>query len=208
MKNKLLNIIYTLSLSPLIFGSVTFFYWYYLRISFAKDVDIELTAFFTILSYFLFGLISFILCGIFIFKQRNNWKKIITPIIIVLITFPIIELYSTVHTSFEQQVFLNVKNDVDNTEIIRIRSSNFEDTYFANKNDFILSYYPVYVYDWIQAYSGSMYNYDVNEIIIEIKMDNDSIRTFEFPSYYKGQCGTVRISEIIKNETTTIPKLH
>lgn len=200
MKNKLLNIIYTLSFSPLIFGNVTFLYWYYLRIWFAKDVDIEITAFFTILFYFLFGLISFVLCGVFIFKQRGNWKKIITPIIILLITFPVIELYSTVHTSFEQQVFLNVKNDVANTEIIRIRSDNFENTYFTNKNDFILSYYPVYDYDWTQAYSGSMYSYEVNKLIIEIKMENDSIRTFEFPSYSKGQCGKVRISEIIKKE--------
>ncbi len=200
MKNKLLNIIYTLSLSPLIFGSITFFYWYYLRIWFAKDVNIELTALFTILSYFLLGLVSFILCGVYIFKQRENWKRIITPIIIVLITFPIIELFSTVYTSFEQQAFINVKNDLADTEIIRIRSDNFEDTYFTDKNDFIFSYYPVYDYDWTQAISGSWYNYEINKLIIEIKMENDSIQTFEFPSFSKGQCGTVRISEIIKKE--------
>ena len=35
-------------------------------------------------------------------------------------------------------------------------------------------------------------------IPIEIKMKNDSIQTFDFPTFLKGQCGTVRISEIIQ----------
>ena len=200
MKNKLLTIINTLSLSPLIFGSITFFYWYYNRIWFAKDIDIELTAFFTILAYFLFGLIALILCGIYVFKQKSNWKMIITPVIILLITFPTIELYSSIHTSFEQKAFINIMNDVYDVEIVRIRSDNFEDTYVDNKKDFIFSYYPVYKYDWTQAISGDWYNYDVNKLRIEIKMGNDSIQTFEFPSFSKGQCGKVRVSEIIKKE--------
>ena len=200
MKNKLLKIIYAFSLSPLIFGSITFFYWYYSRIWFAKDIDIELTAFFTILAYFLFGLIALILCSIYVSKQKSNWKKIITPVIILLITFPTVELYSSIHTSFEQKAFINIMNDVNDVEIVRIRSDNFEDTYFDNKKDFIFSYYPVYKYDWAQAISGDWYNYDVNKLRIEIKMENDSIQTFEFPSFSKGQCGTVRVSEIIKKE--------
>ncbi|MFK7808620.1 MAG: hypothetical protein AB8F74_12520 [Saprospiraceae bacterium] len=200
MKNKLLKIIYAFSLTPLVFGSITFFYWYYNRIWFASDVDIELTAFFTILAYFLFGLIALILCSVYAFKQKDNWKKIITPVIIVLITFPTVDLYSSVHTSFEQKAFVSIVNDVNKTEIIRIRSDNFEDTYFDNKKDFIFSYYPVYTYDWTQAISGNWYNHDLNKIRIEIKMENDKVQTFDFPNFSKGQCGTVRISEIIKKE--------
>ena len=198
MKNKLIKIIYAFSLSPLIFGSITFFYWYYNRKWFATDVNIELTALFTILAYLFFGLIAIILCSVYLFKQKYNWKKIINPVILLLITLPTVELYSSIYTSFEQKAFVNIVNDVNDTDIIRIRSENFEDTYFGKSKDFIFSYYPVYTYDWTQEISSDWYNYDLNKLIIEIKMKNDSIQTFDFPTFLKGQCGTVRISEIIQ----------
>jgi len=201
MNNKTLKTAYTLSLLPLTFGSITFFYWYYSRTLFAKNINIELTAFFTILAYFLFGLLVLILCSIYLSKQKSNWKKILTPISILLITFPTVELYSSIHTSFEQKAFINIINDVSNTEIVRIRSDNFEVSYFNNKKDFIFSYYPVYKYDWTQEVSSDLYYYGVNKLRIKIKMRNGSIQTFDFPSFSKGQCGTVRISEIIKMQT-------
>ena len=170
MKNKLIKIIYAFSLSPLIFGSITFFYWYYNRKWFANDVNIELTALFTILAYLFFGLIAIILCSVYLFKQKYNWKKIINPVILLLITLPTVELYSSIYTSFEQKAFVNIVNDVNDTDIIRIRSENFEDTYFGKSKDFIFSYYPVYTYDWTQEISSDWYNYDLNKLIIEIKM--------------------------------------
>ncbi|WP_044210111.1 hypothetical protein [Flammeovirga sp. OC4] len=200
MKNKRLKIIYAFSLSPLIFGSITFFYWYYSRVWFAKNIDIELTAFFTIMAYFLFGIIALIQCSIYVSERKSSWKNIRTPLIILLITIPITELYSSIHISFEQKAFINILNDINDSEIVRIYSDNFEKTNYKDKKDFIFSYYPVYKYDWTQGISDDLYNYKINKLRIEIKLENDSIQTFEFPSFSKGQCGTVRVSEIIRKE--------
>jgi len=197
LKNKLLRYIYFLVVAPLVFGSITFFYWYYSRIWFAKDIAIEGIALITVFIFLLFGLISLILCGVYIHNQKHLWKKIIAPVLIILLTFPIIEIFSRVHTSLDQQAFVRVKNDVANTEVISIRSDHFEKNHFPETNDFILSYYPVYTYDWFQPYSGNMYSFEMAKLTIEIKMADDSTHFFDFPSQAKGYCGSVRISELI-----------
>lgn len=196
---KQLKIIYFFSISPLLIGSLTFFYWLYKRTWFASNADIELLAFFTILGFLLFALISILLCIIFVIKNWIEWQKVIIPIIIIGITVPVIDLYATLHNSLSQKAFVRIINDTD-SRINRIWSDNFEMTYFENEgNDFVMSFYPVYTYDWTKTdYSGTFY-YDINKLHIDLKQKGDSIITYDLPSFSKGNCKTIKLTEIINN---------
>jgi len=204
-KGKLIFIIYAIVLLPLLVGSITFFYWYFARTSFAQDVNIDLVAFFTILGYLLLGVIGLVLCGVVVYRNRSNWKQIITPIIIMILTIPAINLYSTLHSLLSEKAFVRIINDSKGVEIERIRSANFERTYFVNNgNDYIVSYYPVYTYNWNYAGYRSWpgYPHEINKLTIELKLENDSIRKFDFPSLSKGDCQTIRLTELMKNNKT------
>lgn len=197
-----LKIIYLLSILPLLTGSLTFFYWFYKRTWFADNVKIELLAFSTILGYLLFALTTLILCIIFVVKNRTDWKKIIIPIVIISLTVPVIDLYGTLHTSLSDQAFVRIINDTDK-QINRIWSDNFEMNFFENKgNDFVISFYPVYTYDWTDE-NSSGFNYTVNPLHIDLKQKGDSIITYNLPDLLKGDCETIRLTEIIKTKKTT-----
>ncbi len=194
---RLLKIIYLCSFVPLLTGSATFFYWFYKRTCYADNVDIELLAFYTILGFWLLAFITIILCIIFIIKNRADWKRIIVPIVIVGLTFPIIDLYDTLHTSLSDKAFVRIINDTDR-QINRIWSDNFEMAYFDNKeNDFIISFYPVYTYDWSLQPSSGMFNYNINKLHIDLKQNPDNIVTYNLPDFSKGDCKTIKLTEII-----------
>ncbi len=195
-----LKIIYLCSLVPLLTGSATFFCWFYKRTWYADNVDIELFAFFTILGYIFLALITLILCIVFIVKNRSDWHKIIIPIVIVVLTVPVIDLYGTLHTSLSDQAFVRIINDTDK-QINRIWSDNFEMSNFENKGiDFVISYYPVYKYDWTQEYSNGMFNYKVTLVHIDLKQKSDSIKTYNLPDFSKGACETIKLTEIINGK--------
>jgi hypothetical protein len=194
---KQLKIIYFFSIFPLLIGSLTFFYWFYKRTWFADNANIESLAFFTILGFLLFALISIILCLIFVVKNLKEWKKIIIPILIIAITVPVIDLYATLHNSLSQKVFVRIINDTDN-RINRIWSDNFEITSFKDKgNDFVISFYPVYTYDWTKVYYSDTFYYEINRLKIDLKQKGDSIITYDLPSFSKGDCQTIKLTEII-----------
>lgn len=198
MKGQL-KIIYLLSILPLLTGSLTFFYWFYKRTWFADSAEIEFLAFCTILGFLLLALTTLILCSIFVFKNRTDWEKIIIPIIIIGLTVPVIDLYVTLHTCLSDQAFVRIINDTDK-QINRIWSDNFQMTYFENKeNDFVISFYPVYTYDWTQEYSSG-FNYKINPLRIDLKEKGDSIVTYNLPRFSKGECETIRLTEIVKTK--------
>jgi len=196
---KQLKTIYFFSIFPLLIGSLTFFYWFYKRTLFADNANIESLAFFTILGFLLFALISILLCVVFIVKNRTEWQKIVIPIIIVGLTIPVIDLYATLHNSLSQKAFVRIINDTDN-RINRIWSDNFEITSFKDKgNDFVMSFYPVHTYDWTKNdsyYSGDFF-YEINTLHIDLKQKGDSIITYDLPSFSKGDCKTIKLTEII-----------
>lgn len=193
-----LKIIYFFSIFPLLTGSLTFFYWFYKRTWLASNANIEFLAFLTILGFLLFALISLILCIVFVVKNRTEWKKIIIPILIVGLTFPVINLYATVHNSLSQKAFVRIINDTDN-RINRIWSDNFEITSFKDKgNDFVISFYPVYTYDWTKVYYSDTFYYDINKLHIDLKEKGSTI-TYNLPSFSKGDCQTIKLTEIINN---------
>lgn len=196
---RFLKIIYFCSLVPLLTGSATFMYWFYKRTWFAENVDIELLAFNIITGFLLLALVTIILCVLFVVKNRTSWKSIIIPIIIVGLTFPIVDLYGTLHTSLSDKAFVRIINDTDR-KINRIWSDNFELTYYDNKgNDFVISYYPVYTYDWTEEISFG-YDYYINTVHIDLKQKGDSILTFNLPDLSKGDCKTIKLTEIINGK--------
>ena len=192
-----LKIIYLISTIPLLIGSLTFIYWYIKRSWFAENLDIELFVFFTILVFLIAVLATIILCSIFASGYPTDRKNIIPPIIIVLLTFPMVCIYGTLYDLISEKAFVRVINDTDN-QIIRIWSANFEKTYYDKKgNDFIISYYPVYTYNWTEENSGE-YDYTINGIHVDTRLKNTKLKTLNFPLISKGECRIVRLSNIEK----------
>lgn len=192
-----LKIIYVLLFLPLLTGSLTFFYWFYKRIWFAADADIELIAFFTIIGYFLFALIGIILSINFLSKNRSEWKKVLIPILMIGITYQVANLCWTLYNSLSDKAFVRVINDTD-LQIKRVWSDNFEISNFE-ENDKIISFYPVYTYDWEKESSG-FHRYEINSLHIDMKPKNGSVLTFDLPDIRKGSCMTIQLSEIIKEK--------
>lgn len=196
---KLLKIIYLCSIIPLLTGSVTFFYWFYKRTWFADNVDIEVFALFTILGFLLLALTTIILCIDFVGKNRSNWKKIIIPIVIIVLTVPVIDLYRTLYTSLSDQAFVRIINDTDK-QISRIWSDNFEIIHSENKwHDFVISFYPVYTYDWTQQDSFG-YDYTIHTVHIDLHPKDGSTVTYNLPVFSKGDCETIKLTEIINGK--------
>uniref|UniRef100_UPI0032179299 hypothetical protein n=1 Tax=uncultured Draconibacterium sp. TaxID=1573823 RepID=UPI0032179299 len=201
MKKKLLNVIYIGAWLPLLVGTITFLYWFIKRMWFAQDAEIAWFAYYTILFYFVAGVITLILSVIYVVKQKEKWKKIISPVSVVFITFLVVYLYGSVYSASMQQAFVKVVNDSEGTVVLRVYSDNFEHYYFDRKaGEFIFSYYPVYNFDWTPPASGHDHDYTVNPVSIEVKMENDSVRSFDFPRFLKGECGTVLLSEILETK--------
>jgi len=203
MKNKkLLIAIYFCSLTPLISGSVVFYYWYYRKTEQALNSDIEFAAFWCLLSYLILGFISVILTVIFITIEKNHRVKMIVPILCTVLTFPAIHIYSGMHKSLANAAYLKIINDQDEAEIDRIWSANYEDKYLRKRNrEFIYSYYPVQTIDWdsvLMEYSGIKYHpIELNSVYIDLDFGKDSIVTFQLASLSKGGCGSVKLSDII-----------
>lgn len=193
---RLLKIIYLCSLVPLLTGSATFFYWFYKRTYFADNVDIESLALDTILGFLLLAFVTIILCIVYVVKNRTDWKKIIIPIVIIGVTFSLIDLYGSLHSSLSDKAFVRIINDTDR-QINRIWSDNFEMTHFdSNENDFVISFYPVYTYDWTLQPSSVMFNYKINKLHIDLEQKRDIV-TYNLPDFSKGDCETIRLTEII-----------
>ena len=193
-----LKIIYFLSIFPLLTGSLTLGYWFFKRTWFALNANIESLVIIIVVGFLLFAPITIILCIVFVVKNRSEWKKIIIPIAVVGLTFSIFDFYQSLYASLNNQAFIRIINDTDK-QVNRIWSDNFEMNYSENKmNDFVISFYPVYTYDWIQEYSKGVFNYKINPLHIDLKQKGSSIITYNMPNFSKGDCETIRLSEIIK----------
>ncbi|MDJ1485708.1 hypothetical protein QNI16_34830 [Cytophagaceae bacterium YF14B1] len=197
--STLLRISYILALSPFITGSSIFLYWFYKRTYFAESADIEIIAFFTILSYFLFGFTTLILCIIFIFKYKSRWTKTLQPLAIIVITFFTIEIYDNLYRALEEKAFVQIIND-SNLTISRIWSDSFElDNLSKRGNTFVISFYPIYTYDWNHP-SSIGENYTLHPVYITLSGRDDKEKNYLLPSYYKGNCVNLKISDVLNNK--------
>jgi hypothetical protein len=213
-KNKLLKILYTSAFSPLIIGSLVFYYWYHNLFNNAIDLRIEGKALIIVLSYFILSIVTIITSIVILVKHRELWRIIIIPLICVFITFPVIELYERYHTTMSDVAsFIKIKRDVDEYKINRIWSDNFERTYFdTTKVDFVFHYFPVRNYDWTPietGYDGDSfidYNYEISQLYIDlIKKDKDTI-TYKLSKLDKGEDDTISISELLKTNPNKVYK--
>jgi hypothetical protein len=195
-----LKTIYLLSILPLLTGSLVFFYWFYKRIYFALNVNIELLSLFILLGFALYAIITLILCTAIVVKDRDNWKKIIIPILIIVLTLPVIHLYGTVYTELSSKAYVRIINDTEG-QINRIWSDNFELTYPEEEgDDFVISFSPVYIYDWRIGRSNSEIDYKVNRLRIDLKLKSDSIETYKLPCFEKGDCQTIHVSDVMNTK--------
>jgi len=187
------------ALLPLLVGSIIFFYWFYERNWFAEDFNIYIYAMFTIAGFIVCAIITLILCAVFVLKNRTEWKKIIVPILIIGFTLPVIHLYETTVKTFSQKAFVRIINDTDK-EVGRFWSDDFQmwgDT--KRSDDYVISFYPVYKYDWHKT-RGNSYNipHTTNEVFVDLITDRDSMVTYTLPKIEKGECKTIRLSELTK----------
>ena len=143
------------------------------------------------------------LCIAFVLQNRTDWKKIISPLIIIGLTFPVINLYMTIHDAYSEKAFVRIINDSDNMEIDMIWSDNFQITYFEKGDkDEVVSFYPVYIYDYNFGIPSitDYWSYKINSVHIDLKQKNDSIITYNLPNISKGDCKTIRLTEIINKQ--------
>jgi c-di-AMP phosphodiesterase-like protein len=195
---RTLKIIYFLSIFPLLIGSLIFYYWYCKRNWYAEDFFIEMFAFFAIIVFLLFALIAMVLCVFFLVKNRTSWRKIVVPLLLILLTFPVIDLYATIQSYYSNKAFVRIINDTDK-RVDRIWSDNFVQVNFTEK-DFVVSYFPVYIYNWTNKVSSGRVQFKVNPLYIDIGAKGDSVVTYNLPEMYKGDCEKIKLSEIIKNK--------
>ncbi len=205
-KNKLLKILYISAFSPLIVGSIVFYYWYHNLFYNVIDMRIEGKAMIIVLSYFILSLVTIITSIIILIKHRELWKMIITPIICILITFPVIGIFDRFHATMSDLAsFIKIENDIKGYEVSRIWSKNFERTYFdSTKNEYIFHYFPVRNYDWTPLktdYDGDTYidyDYKVSQIYIDLLKNKKDTITYKLSKLDKGQEDIIKLSELIK----------
>ena len=209
IKNKLLIILYLSAFIPLVLGTIVFYYWYYNLFYNGIDKRIEGKAFTIVLLYFLFSVITIITSIVILIKHRKLWGKIILPIICILITVPVIELYERIHiTMSDIASFIKIENDLNGYEIHRIWSANFENDYFnPTKKEHIFYYFPVRNYDWTPIkfeYDGGIfveYDYNISQLYIDLVKNEKDTMTFKLNELDKGQEVIVKLSNLIKNKT-------
>jgi hypothetical protein len=186
---------YVLTLTPMLFGSITFFWWFYARRWYAIDVKIELTAFAAIILYFIGGTIALGFCLDAWVKNKSSWRRVLGPLFVIAFTWVLIDLYGEHHRR-DDRAYLRV--DVRNSDVTEVLlwSSHFETGLRRNasKEELVFAFEPVYTYGWgIKTSSG--YSHQVDSVFIEVH-EHAVIKTFVLPTMRKRACRTLNEEEL------------
>jgi len=181
---------------------VTFFYWFYQRFWFAKDAEIELLAFFTILGFVILSIVTVGLCIDFARKDLSRWRKVVIPLVVITFTFPAIDLYGTMYNVLSKKAFVRIINDSKGATLDRFWSANLSKEYFKRRNKYVIHFDPVYNYDFESDYSG-MYWYEITPVYFDLMYPNDSIVRYSLPDLSRGDCVTIRASKLTDGEHLT-----
>jgi hypothetical protein len=190
------RLIYAGAMLPLTIGTVIFFYWFYQRSFHAMNVHIELISFFIIVTYLVFSCIILIFSVLYFFQFKNNWKRIAPALFILVFTVPALFTYGTMYDLHANKTYVRVVNDLDSLNVYRIRSANFSiDALEKKGNDFVVSYEPVYEYDWTKEDSFG-FEYEIKEIFIDLVSADNMVHTYEMPVFEKGVCAHIKVSAL------------
>src|SRR5262249_6539675 len=140
---------YAFATTPLVVGSLIFFFGFYARRWYAIDVRIEGPALCALLLYFLFCVVTVVLCVVGFFRDRSLRKRLIGPLFIVAITLVMIDLYANAY-DFGQRAFVRFNVKGSGITEITLWSAHFKtgERRAPDKESMVLSFHPTYVYDW------------------------------------------------------------
>lgn len=189
---------FALSITPLLIGSAVFFYWYYSREWFARDADIESAALVAIVLYILLGLVVLYLAVYHFVYGSARWYWGFGPLLIMVITIGVIDLYSTTHQHIRKRAYVRVVGREPGPTYMAIWSAHFEQVLYVNNDDreFMFSYLPSYTYDWSRVDNSIGPYYTVDSVFIEIRKDGNT-RCWLLPFMEKGYCRTLSMDELM-----------
>lgn len=189
--------VFALSITPLLFGSVVFFYWYYSREWFARSADIEGVALLAILIYGLFGLVALCLLVHHCLHVRGMWGLALVPVFILSSTWAMIDLYATTYRALREKAYVRVVDRELGPTHVAVWSAHFEQGVYVENDDreFMFSYQPTRAYDWSQRDNSMGPYYTVDSVFIEVREDGRT-RCWLLPFLEKGDCRTLTMSEI------------
>lgn len=202
---KKLQFIYFFTVFPFLFGSTIFFSWYFNRILYANDFSIEGSAFWAIILFILFSLITVIISIVGLFKKQLTLKKLIIPLLFIPITTSALICYGTIYSTFEDQVFVLFTQESKEVRLERIWSANFEQIYFdMDFETYVYSFTPVRNYDWENpSYHISdisfRNSFTYSEVYIDLRTKDDSVFTDTLPDFWEGSCLTVDLDKLLED---------
>lgn len=191
--------VFVLASTPLLFGSIVFFYWYYSRAWFARAAHIEGAALLAIALYGLFGVVALCLLVHHCVHERRKWGLVMLPLFILAITWAVIDLYSTTYRALGERAYLRVVECEASPADIIIWSAHFRQALYVDndEDEFLFSYQPVYTYDWSREHDSLGPYYTVDSVFIEIREEGRT-RCWLLPVMENGDCQTLTMSEIVQ----------
>ncbi|QQR86558.1 MAG: hypothetical protein IPJ76_18565 [Flavobacteriales bacterium] len=189
--------VFVLASTPLLFGSIVFFYWYYSREWFARAAHIEAAAVLTIVLYGLLAFVALCLLLHHCVHVRRKWGGVMLPPFILVTTWVVFDLYSTTYFALRERAYVRVIGRETGSTHMAIWSAHIEQPLDVEHDDqeFMLSYVPSYTHDWGGTSSLAPY-YAVDSVFIEVREDGRT-RCWLMPFLEKGDCRTLTMSEIM-----------
>lgn len=173
-----------ISFVPLLVGSCIFFLYYYRRVWFALDTDIEIAAFFTILGYVCIAAATIIVLLVNIVRRRMHWMGMLPVIGILIFTFPIVEVYSSLYEEMEKRAYVRIVDDSHDLSLHAIWSFRFQNHVLEEDPDYVFSMRPC--------------TCDEEPVFITLRVSNDSLVTFDLPRLWSYDCLALNITDITK----------
>ena len=195
-RHGLIGWAYVLALLPLIFGSGIFFTWFFARHLYAFDLDIFGVAAVAIFSFLILGVVTLILCGVELFKNRSKWARSFGPVAILLGTLGMITIYADLYGNDDRAY---VRIDVRGSQITEVMlwSSHFCTGRRANPSNeaLVFTFVPVYDYNWGIKGSASGSPYTIDPVYLEVH-HGGSVMTYQLPPLTKRECMGFNMHEI------------
>lgn len=203
---RLLTIIYSLALLPLVFSSAVFWLWYVRKTIYLEHTDMESWVVFSMIGWMLLGGIALFLVVTIAIGYKEHWRHAPIVVAILAFTFSVFMVYGRVESALRDKAYVRIVNDVPNTEVTRMRSVNFNrHLSIGSMQEEIVDFYPVVRYDWSKKDSSISYDYfERNPVQLHLAYDQDSVSILSIPQQWAGSCCTLYTSELVAGDPAEV----
>lgn len=187
---------YLLAVVPLMLGSLVFFCWYYARRVYAIDLRIEGLSLLALLLFVLCGAVVLVLTTVALLRDRTRFFIKIGPVLLLVLTCLAIDVYGTMYDQLREKVYFRFElqgSGITEVEVwsAHMRSGRRSD---PNKDDVLLSFMPVYTYDWgSHGSAGPMRALD--SVFVEVHTAGAQ-KAWCLPWLREGECRTLTLSDL------------